>query len=165
MTMTPPGPSSKAAPPCLLVVFSVGNRRLAVKAEEVGGVWPWIEAIPIPSGTPYIHALMRRGEEILPVFDLAEWLKVRVLGDPPLCLIAKRRDGPMAVYIDAAIPTLQAIEMAAIKPSPKPDSVEAGVCQLGTEEIPLYSLLTLGQGGPGGQAQGDRGDRGQVQTG
>ncbi len=159
MAMTHPGPNSKAAPTCLVVVFSVGNRRMAVKAEEVGGVWPWIEAIPIPSGTAHIRAMMRRGDDVLPVFDLAEWLHVQVQGAAPLCLIAKRRDGPMAVCIDADIPTLQTIDASAIKPSPNPGSEEAGHCQIGSEEIPLYSLLTLGQVTPAGQYPNDFGHR------
>jgi chemotaxis signal transduction protein len=155
MVMTHPGPNSKVSPTCLVVVFSVGNRRMAVKAEEVGGVWPWVEATLIPSGTAHIRAVMRRGDDVLPVFDLAEWLHVQVQGVAPLCLIVKRQDGPMAVCIDADIPTLQTIDASAIKPSPNPGSEEAGLCQIGSEEIPLYSLLTLGLGAPAGQYPND----------
>ena len=32
-----------------LVLFSVGGRPLAAKVEEVGGVWPWTGAMPVPS--------------------------------------------------------------------------------------------------------------------
>src|SRR5689334_24767624 len=94
----------------MLLVFSVGGRRMAAKADEGGGVWPWTEAIPVPSVTPFMNAVLRRGEDILPVFDLAGRLKVQIKTQTALCLLAKRRDGPMAVCIDGEIPALQLVD-------------------------------------------------------
>ena len=100
MRMTSHGRSSKAAKTIPLVIFSVGGRRLAARAEEVGGIWPWTPTMPVPSGTPFVNAVMRRGDEVMPVFDLADRLRVRVEESGRLCLIAKRRDGPMAVLME-----------------------------------------------------------------
>ena len=100
--------------------------------------------MPVPSGTPYIGAVMRRGDDVLPVFDLAGMLGVRIVGDAPLCLIAKRRDGPMAVQIDESIPTLHVIEPADILlASERRDGVTGAWVQSG-EDVPVYSLSTLG---------------------
>ncbi|MBI4401866.1 MAG: chemotaxis protein CheW [Nitrospirae bacterium] len=123
----------------------MGGRRLAAKVEEVGGVWPWTEAIPVPSGTAFVSAVVRRGEDVLPVFDLAGKLDLQVVGPAPLCLIAKRVDGPMAVRIDADIPTLHTIEETAIRTPASADPDLVGVCVIGTGEVPIYSLATLGR--------------------
>lgn len=145
MLKTPHGPNSNVARATWsLVMFSVGGRRLAAKVEEVGGVWPWTEAIPVPSGTAFVNAVVRRGEDVLPVFDLAGKLGLQVVGPASLCLIAKQVDGPMAVRIDADLPTLQTIEETAIRKPAGADPDLVGVCVIGTGEVPIYSLATLG---------------------
>jgi chemotaxis signal transduction protein len=128
----------------VLVLFSVGGRRLAAKVEEVGGVWPWTGSIPVPSGTAFVKAVTRRGDEVLPVFDLAGRLGVAVEGASPLCLIAKRRDGPLAICIDADIPTLHAIEPDSVQPVHPGDPDAIGTCRLGADYVPVYSLAALG---------------------
>jgi chemotaxis signal transduction protein len=55
----------------MLLVFSVGGRRIATRANDVGGIWLWTEVVSVPSGTAHINAVLRHGEDILPVFDLA----------------------------------------------------------------------------------------------
>ncbi len=135
-----------------LVIFSVGGKRLAVRAEETGGVWPWPEPMPVPSLTPYINAVVRRGEEILPVFDLARLLMVQVSQKSPLCLIARRQDGPMAVCIDPSVPTLHTVEAKAVRPAPSGSTDVIGLCSVGAEEVPIYSWARLGQT-PTDQAQ------------
>ena len=132
------------AKPVMLLVFSVGGRRMAARASDVGGIWPWTNVVPIPSGTPHIAAVLRRGEDILPVFDLAGRLNVQVKGAPLLCLIAKRKDGLMAVCIDSDIPTLQSVSEASIRPVVWKDSDVIGTCRIESEELPVYSLAHLG---------------------
>jgi hypothetical protein len=87
---------------------------------------------------------MRRGNEVLPVFDLASRLQVQVKGPNLLCLIAKRQDGPMAVCIDGDIPTLQAIPLEAIRSMTQVYSDIIGTCRIGEEELPIYSMARLG---------------------
>lgn len=143
MLKTRPGQSSRAPKAWPLLVFSVGGRSLAVKAEEVMSVQPWTEAIPVPSGTAYVNAVLRQGEDVLPVFDLAAKLRVQVKGSRPLCVIAKRKDGPMAVCIDADIPALLTVDASAVKPAAGGSDI-TGFCLVGAEEVPIYSLTTLG---------------------
>ncbi len=145
MLKTPRGPISKVATALSsLVVFVVGGTRLAARANEIGGVRAWSPATPIPSRTPFISAVVRYGDEVLPVYDLAARLGVRIAEGDPLCLVAKRRDGVMAVRIDAEIPTLHTVDPADIRPTSRPDPDMAGTCMIGGEEVPVYSLATLG---------------------
>jgi len=126
------------------VLCSVGGKRIAVRAGEVGGVSPWTEAMPVPSLTPYVNAVVRQGDEILPVFDLARLLMVQIPKTERLCLRAKRQDGPMAVCIDADVPTLHQVEAREIQPPPPGASGVIGRCAIGEEDVPIYSWATLG---------------------
>ncbi|WP_447980215.1 chemotaxis protein CheW [Candidatus Nitrospira bockiana] len=129
-----------------VLLFSVGGRRIAARAREVGGIWPWSQPVVVPSGTPFISALLRRNGDVFPVFDLARKLGVTVKGDVPLCVIAKRHDGPIAICIDSEMPSLQVIDESTIRPVPWRDSDVVGTCRIGVEEVPLYSLARLGLG-------------------
>jgi chemotaxis signal transduction protein len=144
MLKTPHGPNSKHVRPWPLVVFQVGGRWLAARAEEVGGVWPWqTTVVPVPSGTPFVKGIVRRGEDVLPVFDLAGRLDVRVKGTHPLCLIARHRDGPVAICIDEQMPSLHPVEPGMIEQPSEPEPDVIGRCQIGEETVPIYSLTTL----------------------
>lgn len=140
MLTTRRGSNSNTTTTCTLVVFSIGGQRLATRSEEVGGVWPWTNAMPVPSGTAFMNALVRRGEDVLPVFDLAAKLNVRVRGAASLCLIAKRKDGPMAIRIDEEIPTLHVVEQASIRQTPGANSEAGEACEIGLDELPIYSF-------------------------
>lgn len=122
---------------------------MAARADEVAGIWPWKQAVAVPSGTPFVTAVLRRGEDILPVFDLAGRLNVHVRGESPLCLIAKRHDGPIALCIDTDIPALHMVEEGGIRPVTWKDSDVKATCRIGVEEIPIYSLAHLGLGAVG----------------
>lgn len=135
---------SAQAKSIMLLVFSVGGRRMAARANDVGGIWPWTEVVSIPSGTPHIGAVLRQGEDILPVFDLAGRLDVQVKGSALFWLIAKRKDGPMAICIDGDIPTLQLVSEESIRPVAWKDSDVIGTCRIEAEELPVYSLAQLG---------------------
>jgi len=43
-----------------VVVFSVGGKKLAARTEDVGGVAPWIDPVPVPSRTPFVGAMLKR---------------------------------------------------------------------------------------------------------
>ncbi len=139
------GQTPEAAKPWSLVMFSVGGKQVAVRAEEVGGVLPWTEAMPVPSLTPYVNAVVRQGDEILPVFDFARLLMVQVSKPDPLCLRAKRQDGLMAVCIDPEVPTLHQVEAKAVQPAPSGLPGVVGMCSIGSDEVPIYSWAMIGR--------------------
>ncbi len=126
-----------------LMVFSVGGSMLAARTEDVGGVLPWTGSMPVPSRTPHIHALVRNGEDVLPVFDLAEMLQVQVQGDAPMCLIARRQDGPMAICIDAAMPKLVTVDASSLYPPARPDPNILWHCRIDGSVVPIYAFSNL----------------------
>ena len=99
------------------MVFSVGGMKLAARTEDVEGVSSWVEVIPVPSRTPFVHAMLKRDNHVMPVYDLAARLNRTVQGEPLLCLVARHLDGPMAICIDAAVPSLETVNPAAIRPN------------------------------------------------
>jgi chemotaxis signal transduction protein len=129
---------------CHLLVFSVGGRQLAVKTEEVAGLAGWKGSIPIPSRTPYVSAVVRQDAAVVPVFSLAEFLRVTVQGDELLCLTAKHRLGAMAICIDAAMPALHTIDPADMKAYRGNEFAAVGMFVNGLDEIPIISLAQLG---------------------
>jgi chemotaxis signal transduction protein len=141
------GQTPETAKPWSLVLFSVGGKQVAVRAEDIGGVSPWTEAMPVPSLTPYVNAVVRQGDEILPVFDLARLLMVQVPKAERLCLRAKCQDGPMAVCIDPDVPTLHQVDAKAIQPVSSGAPGVIGMCSIGTDEVPIYSWATFGTPG------------------
>jgi chemotaxis signal transduction protein len=139
------GQTPETAKPWSLVMFTVGGKQVAVRAEEIGGVSPWTEAMPVPSLTPYVNAVIRQGDDILPVFDFARLLMVQVSKVGPLCLRAKRQDGLMAVCIDPDVPTLHQVEAKAVRPAPSGLPGVIGVCSIGSDDVPIYSWTMIGQ--------------------
>jgi chemotaxis signal transduction protein len=134
-----------------LVVFTVGGKRVAAKTDEIGGVRPWRPSLPVPSRTAHIASVVRYGDEVLPVYDLAARLGVRVAEGESLCLVAKRRDGAMALRIDPQIPTLHMVDQAGIRVSSRQEPDVTGTCLLNGEDVPIYSLARLGvKAGPSG---------------
>jgi chemotaxis signal transduction protein len=128
-----------------LVVFSVGGLTLAAKTEDVGGVAPWGESIPVPSRTPFVASLLKRDKEILPVYDLASRLHRTLRGDAMLCLVARHPDGPMAIGIDADIPTLHTLDAAQIRSSRREDVNTLGSFRNGGKDIDIVALRRLGR--------------------
>jgi len=130
--------------PWNLLIFSVGGRRLAVKTDEVAGISEWKESIPVPSRTPFISAVVRQNQAVLPVFDLAELLHVSVQGDCRLCLAAKHPGGTMAICIDEEMPILHTLDRAALQPYRGGEFQSIGSFSSGLDEIPIISLSKLG---------------------
>src|SRR5439155_1142954 len=111
MLRTRRGLNSKTTSTCTLMVFSVGGQRIAARTEEVGGVWPWTHTMPVPSGTAFVNALLRRGEDVLPVFDLAARLDVALAAsaDEAIALLANER--PDLIVSDVIMPDKSGYEV------------------------------------------------------
>lgn len=127
-----------------MVVFSVAGQRLAACTEEIGGVLPWPGAIPVPSDTPLVTSLVRYEESCLPVFDLAAKFTRTVREEVSLCLIVKHVDGPLAICIDAQVPSLHMVPRSQVHYQSGLDLDIAGSCVAGDEQLPLINLATLG---------------------
>ena len=128
-----------------LVVFSVGGVKLAARTEDVGGVSPWTESIPVPSRTPFVQAMLKRGNHVMPVYDLASRLSSPVQGDLLLCLEVRHLDGPMAICIDADVPSLETVDATAIRPNGRQDVETLGVVTIGGEDVAIVALQRLGR--------------------
>jgi chemotaxis signal transduction protein len=128
-----------------VVVFSVGGMKLAARTEDVEGVSSWTETIPVPSRTPFVQAMLKRDNHVMPVYDLAARLNRAVQGAPLLCLVARHLDGPMAICIDAAVPSLEAVNPAAIRPNNSGDIESLGLVTIGAQDVAIVALQRLGR--------------------
>lgn len=129
-------------------MFSVGGKRLAARTEDVGGVAPWVESIPVPSRTPFVQAMLKRGNQVMPVYDLAAQLNCRLQGDLLLCLVARHIDGPLAICIDADMPSLETVDATAIRPNANGDADMLGAVTIGGNEVAIVALQRLGRAKP-----------------
>ena len=127
------------------MVFSVGGERLAARTEDVEGVSSWAETIPVPSRTPFVQAMLKRDNHVMPVYDLAARLNRVVQGEPLLCLVARHLDGPMAICIDAAMPSLQAVNPASIRPNSRGGIESLGLVTIGAQDVAIVALQRLGR--------------------
>jgi chemotaxis signal transduction protein len=128
-----------------VVVFSVGGKKLAARTEDVGGVGPWIDPVPVPSRTPFVGAMLKREKGVMPVYDLATRLSREPEGDQLLCLVARHVDGPMAICIDGVIPSLHNVDIAQIAPSKRLDLETLGSFTDEGQEIDIVALQRLGR--------------------
>jgi chemotaxis signal transduction protein len=128
-----------------VLLFSVGGMKLAARAEDVGGVAPWTESIPVPSRTPFVQAMLKRDNQVMPVYDLATRLSRTLRGDPLLCLVARHLDGPMAICIDADVPSLENVDATAIRPSGSGDIETLGSFTIDGDDVAIVALQRLGQ--------------------
>ena len=128
-----------------VVVFSIGGLKLAARTEDVGSVSPWTESIPVPSRTPFVQAMLKRGNHVMPVYDLASRLSSPVQGDLLLCLEARHIDGPMAIRIDADVPSLETVDATTIRPNVREDVETLGMVTIGGEDVAIVALQRLGR--------------------
>lgn len=129
---------------CHVLVFSVGGRRVAAKTEEVVRISEWKGSIPVPSRTPFVSAVVRNHDEILPVFNLAESIGLQVRGENPLCITAKHPCGPMAICVDEDMPILHTLDRARIQAYRGGAFQAVGSFANGSDEIPIISFAHLG---------------------
>ena len=130
-----------------VVLFSVGGVKLAARTEDVEGVSPWTESIPVPSRTPFVQAMLKRDNHVMPVYDLATKLSRKLQGDPLLCLVARHLDGPIAICIDADVPSLETVDATAIRPHDGEDVETLGMVTIGGEDVVIVALQRLGRSG------------------
>jgi chemotaxis signal transduction protein len=128
-----------------VVVFSVGGMKLAARTEDVGGVSPWTESIPVPSRTPFVQAMLKRDNHVMPVYDLAARLSRKLTGSPLLCLVARHLDGPMAICIDADVPSLETVDATAIRPNDRGNIETLGSVTIGENDVAIVELQRLGR--------------------
>jgi chemotaxis signal transduction protein len=128
-----------------VVVFSVGGMKLAARTEDVGGVSPWTQTIPVPSRTPFVQAMLKRDNHAMPVYDLAARLSRKPIGTPLLCLVVRHLDGPMAICIDADMPSLETVDAAAIRQSGGRDIESLGSVTIGEQDVTIVALQKLGR--------------------
>ena len=128
-----------------VVVFSVGGMKLAARTEGVGGVSPWTESIPVPSRTPFVQAMLKRDNNVIPVYDLAARLSRKLTGSPLLCLVARHLDGPMAICIDADVPSLETVDATAIRQNGRGDIETLGSVTIGENDVAIVALQRLGR--------------------
>jgi len=128
-----------------VVVFSVGGLKLAARTEDVGGVSPWTESIPVPSRTPFVQAMLKRDNHVMPVYDLAARLSRKLTGSPLLCLVARHLDGPMAICIDADVPSLETVDATAIRQNGRGDIETLGSVTIGENDVAIVELQRLGR--------------------
>jgi len=127
-----------------IVVFSIGGMKLAARIEDVREVLPWAATIPIPSRTPFVQAMLKRDNCVMPVYELAARLSRRVQGDPLLCLVARHVDGPMAICIDADVPAIVRADAASIRQSFERDIESLGSVTIGGNDVTIVALQRLG---------------------
>ena len=128
-----------------VMVFSIGGVKLAARTEDVEGVSPWTEIIPVPSRTPFVQAMLKRDNHVMPVYDLATRLSRTVQGAPLLCLMARHLDGPMAICIDADVPSLETVDVTAVRPTGRGDVETLGSVTIGGNDVAIVALQRLGR--------------------
>ena len=103
-------------------------------------------ALPIlPSRTPFVQAMLKRDNHVMPVYDLATRLSRTLQGEPLLCLMARHLDGPMAICIDADVPSLETVDVAAIRPTDREDVETLGSAMIGGNDVDIVALQRLGR--------------------
>ena len=115
-----------------------------MKTLEVSSISQWNESIPVAGRTPFVTAVIRQGQIVLPVFDLAASLHLTVQGSSPLCLRVKHPLGEMAMCIDEEIPVLHTMDPASIQTYQGKDVPAEGSYTNGLDEIPILSVSRLG---------------------
>ena len=128
-----------------VMIFSMGGRSFAVPMEEVGGIIHWPDGMMVPSETPFVNAVVWREKDIIPVFNLAEMLELTIESDPPLCLLVKHEDGPLAVRIDSNVPMLQSVDHVSMQRSEGNNPFITGTCSLDGQSVTLLELSRLGK--------------------
>ena len=131
-----------------VMVFSVGGMKLAARTEDVEGISSWAASIPVPSRTPFVQAMLKRDNHVMPVYDLASRLNCKLQGDLLLCLIARHLDGPMAICIDADMPSLETVDTMAIRPTDREDIETLGSAMIAGREVAIVALQRLGRSRP-----------------
>jgi chemotaxis signal transduction protein len=127
------------------MVFSIGGLKLAARTEDVEEVSPWIGSIPVPSRTPFVQAMLKRKNLVMPVYELATRLSRKLQGDPLLCLVVRHIDGPMAICIDAEMPSLETVDAMEIRSNDRRDIETIGTVTIAGNDVAIVALQRLGR--------------------
>lgn len=130
---------------CNVMVFSIGGLKLAARTEDVEEVSPWIGSIPVPSRTPFVQAMLKRKNLVMPVYELATRLSRKLQGDPLLCLVVRHIDGPMAICIDAEMPSLETVDAMEIRSNDRGDIETIGTVTIAGNDVAIVALQRLGR--------------------
>ena len=61
-----------------------------------------------------------------------------------MCLEARHLDGPMAICIDADVPSLETVDTAAIRPNGREDIETLGTVTIGGKDVAIVAMQRLG---------------------
>lgn len=128
-----------------LIVFTIGGKAFAMKAAEVGGVEPWPISMAVPSTTPHVREVIRRGRAVHAVYDLAGEWSITPESTTPLCVMVKWGGGEVAIRVDSQIPSLESADLAMIREAPNGRSGTIGMWTFHGVDIPLVSFLHMDQ--------------------
>jgi chemotaxis signal transduction protein len=85
-----------------------------------------------------------RDNDVLPVYDLALRLHCEVRGESMLCMVARHKDGPLAICIDGEVPSLRTLDAAEIRPAAQQELETLGSFESDGESISIVALNRLG---------------------
>ena len=126
-----------------LILFSIAGKAFAMKAPDVGGVEPWPVSMPIPSTTPYLGELVRRGRGVYAVYDLAGLWSLTVDERQSLCMMVKWGAAEVAVRVDSQIPSLEIADIDMIRAVSNSQAGLIGHWTHQGQDIPVVSLVNL----------------------
>jgi hypothetical protein len=89
--------------------------------------------------------MLKRDNHVMPVYDLAARLSRKLTGSPLLCLVARHLDGPMAICIDADVPSLETVDATAIRQNGRGDIETLGSVTIGENDVAIVALQRLGR--------------------
>ena len=108
-------------------------------------VSPWTESIPVPGRTPFVQAMLSQDNHVIPVYDFAARLSRTPQRDPLMCLVGRHLDGPMAIRIDADVPSLETVDATAIRPNGSGDIETLGSVTIDEDDVAVVALQQLGR--------------------
>jgi hypothetical protein len=89
--------------------------------------------------------MLKRENHVMPVYDLAARLSRKLIGSPLLCLVARHLDGPMAICIDADMPSLETVDATAIRSNGSEDLETHGTVTIAGNDVAIVALQRLGR--------------------
>jgi len=92
-----------------------------------------------------MQAMLKLDNHVMSVYDLAARLSRPLQGDPLLCLVARHLDGPMAICIDAEVPSLETVDATAIRPNGRGDIETLGSVMIDGNDRAIMALQQLGR--------------------
>ncbi|MFO0773767.1 MAG: chemotaxis protein CheW [Nitrospiraceae bacterium] len=128
-----------------MIVFAIGGQTFAMKASEVASVEPWPIWMPVPSSTPFVHALVRRGARLYAVYNLAEQWELTPSSETPLCVMVKWGREEVALRVDSQIPSLENADLAMIHTTDDARPGVLGEWSYQGTAIPVISFMHLVQ--------------------